>query len=187
MSVYHMVIYNLFFYSFCGWIIEELYSLYSVKYLRKDNFLIGPIKPMYGICCTLLLYLYQNFRINSIFLFCLCFIVPTSIEYITGIVFKIYFHKKYWDYSNLKDNYKGVICLRFSIYWTVLLYILINFIHNYIKDIYYYFDDYFYLILITAFLLFCTDFILSLIKIERYRKNFVNIFRTNQLYYKKVE
>lgn len=177
MPVYHMIIYNLIFYSFCGFIIEEMYSLYSVGHLRYDNFLIGPIKPMYGICCSILLYLNDNFNIGPILMLFLCFVIPSIIEYLTGIIFKKYFYKKYWDYSNLKDNYKGVICLRFSIYWTILLYILIYFLHQYIRNIYYYLDDYFYTILLISALLFCVDFILSMIKIEKYRRKAGSLFR----------
>ncbi|WP_236877008.1 putative ABC transporter permease [Clostridioides difficile] len=33
---------------------------------------------------------------------------------------KVYFNKVYWDYSDYKYNSRGIVCLKFSVYWTIL-------------------------------------------------------------------
>lgn len=69
---------------------------------------------------TILIFLRNIVKVNDILLIIMCFIVPTIIEYITGIIMKIRFQKKYWDYSKIPFNLYGLVCLRFSIYWAVL-------------------------------------------------------------------
>ena len=48
-----------------------------------------------------------------------------------GICFKT----KYWDYSHLKFNFQGRICLKNSIYWGILGVIFIKWIHPFVSDI----------------------------------------------------
>ena len=48
------------------------------------------------------------------------FIVPTLVEYISGYMLEKYFGKSYWDYKDIKYNFQGIICLRFSLAWIAL-------------------------------------------------------------------
>jgi uncharacterized membrane protein len=64
----------------------------------------------------------------------LCFIIPTTVEYLTGVIMRTYFNKNYWDYSKIKYNFQGIICIKFSIYWTILTFIGINYFQVYIVD-----------------------------------------------------
>lgn len=50
----------------------------------------------------------------------------TLVELSAGIILNIKQGKKIWDYSSLAFNYKGQICLRYSIYWVIISYFLIN-------------------------------------------------------------
>ena len=107
-------------YSFLGWILEEVYCYVLRGRFKIDGFLYGPFKPMYGTAMTILIFLRNIVKVNDILLIIMCFIVPTIIEYITGIIMKIRFQKKYWDYSKIPFNLYGLVCLKFSIYWAVL-------------------------------------------------------------------
>lgn len=64
--------------------------------------------------------------------------VVTTIELIFGLIDINYLHLNMWDYSNMPLNYKGIICLPFSIIWCFLsgIGIIIADINNY------YFLDY---------------------------------------------
>ncbi len=108
--------------SFLGWIIETIFrSIIEEKKLINPGFLKGPYLPIYGFGgITLFIlskYLIGEHIIYSIFAF---FISLTFIELITGLIFENYFKIKLWDYSKQIFNYKGIICLEFSLYWTFL-------------------------------------------------------------------
>ena len=47
-------------------------------------------------------------------------IYATMLEFVVGLLDRIYFHQQMWDYSEEFLNFQGVICLRFSIYWCLL-------------------------------------------------------------------
>lgn len=107
-------------YSFLGWILEEVYYYVINRNFKKDGFLYSPFKPMYGFTMSILVFFMNIVHINWIILIILFFVVPTIIEYISGELMIKRFNKKYWDYSNNRFNHKGVICIKFSIYWGVL-------------------------------------------------------------------
>lgn len=46
--------------------------------------------------------------------------VITIIELFFGLYFNLYLHKNVWDYSTHFINYKGQICLSFSVIWFFL-------------------------------------------------------------------
>ena len=96
----------------------------------------GPFKPMYGIASTILILYNQILDIDGIPLILLCFLIPTTVEYISGYMLKHIFNKIYWDYSNLKYNIHGFVTLKFSLYWTVLSFIGIYFLQPAVYNIY---------------------------------------------------
>ena len=80
-------------YSFLGWVLEEVYCYIIRGRFKDDGFLYGPFKPMYGTAMTILIFLRNIVKVNDVLLIIMCFIVPTVIEYITGIIMKIRFKK----------------------------------------------------------------------------------------------
>lgn len=46
--------------------------------------------------------------------------IITSMELIIGISLKMLMLPPMWDYSSMRANYQGVICLPFSLIWVVL-------------------------------------------------------------------
>ncbi|GAB6169858.1 putative ABC transporter permease [Clostridium carnis] len=136
MDTFIFILFNFLLYSFIGWIIENLYSYIITGEFKKDGFMKGPYKPMYGIAFTLLVIVNKYSNINSSLLIVLYFIIPTLIEFISGYLLRRFFNKEYWDYSNLKYNYKGLISLRFSFYWMILSFIGIIFIQPIINAIF---------------------------------------------------
>lgn len=51
----------------------------------------------------------------------------TAIELIFGIIFNIILKKNVWDYSKMPFNFKGQICLLYSLFWIVLGLVFIPF------------------------------------------------------------
>jgi len=48
-----------------------------------------------------------------------CFII-TLLELIFGLIFNLWLGLNIWDYSSLRFNFMGQICLRYSIFWFFL-------------------------------------------------------------------
>lgn len=136
MTIINFSIFNFILYSIIGWLIEGLYSYVVSGNFNKEGFMKGPYKPMYVTAFTLLVLCDKYLDINIELKLILYFIVPTAVEFISGYLLKEVFNKQYWDYSNLKMNYKGLITLRFSIYWFALCYIGLNSVQPIINNIY---------------------------------------------------
>lgn len=164
MNLLVYLVFNFIIYSFIGWLIEEIYAFIVDKRFKKEGFLIGPFKPMYGIAMTLLILYNSALNINGILLLVLCFLIPTTVEYISGYMLKHIFNKVYWDYSNLKYNINGFITLRFSLYWTVLSFIGVNYIQSIFYSIYISAEEFFQLFVIVSIITFTIDFYLTLKK-----------------------
>lgn len=128
--------FNFVLYSLFGWILEEVYSYFAFGFFKEDGFLNVPFKPMYGIAVCLLIMFYYRFEVSNIILLLLCIIIPTLVEYISGYFLKSIFNEVYWSYANMKYNFQALICLRFSIYWTVLSFITVKYFQVYINKIY---------------------------------------------------
>ncbi|WP_379134747.1 putative ABC transporter permease [Paenibacillus sp. sgz500958] len=103
-------------YSFLGWVLEGSYNKYSNGNFRKEGFLKGPFKPMYGFA-PLLLLIGMEIGLPVLLLLLLALIVPSGVEYASGWLLKSLFHKQWWDYSSMPYQLHGHICLRFSVYW----------------------------------------------------------------------
>lgn len=136
MTIINFILFNFILYSLVGWVIEGVYSYIITGNFKKEGFMKGPYKPMYGIAFTILVLCDKYFNFNNIISFIIFLIVPTTVEFISGYLLKEIFNKQYWDYSKLKYNYKGLITLRFSLYWMILCYIGINLLQPIVNNIY---------------------------------------------------
>ena len=149
MKIIFYLLFNFILYSFFGWVIEEIYSFIITGEFKKDGFLNGPFKPMYGIAVTYLIFCNEILDINEFSLILLCFLIPTTVEYISGSALKYIFNRSYWDYSSFKYNLHGFITLKFSLYWTVLSYIGVYFLQ---PVVYFFYKEYEKNLLIGIFL-----------------------------------
>jgi uncharacterized membrane protein len=130
-------IYFLFFiFGFLGWSVEVVYAYYKNKKLINRGFLLGPICPIYGVG-IILIYVAVKFTssiitFNSYFDVIVAFLIVTFIttilEYITGDSLEKLFHTRWWDYSERKFNFKGHICIEFSLIWGLAGTIVVYFI-----------------------------------------------------------
>ncbi|SJZ70274.1 putative ABC transporter permease [Garciella nitratireducens] len=124
-------------YSFIGWIIETTYVSFSKKKFVNRGFLNGPFCPIYGFGALLIihLFIFLNHYFSGIlaksigFKILLAMLLTTILEYITGYILEKIFKCKWWDYSNYFLNLHGRVCIKYSVFWGILSYILIAFIH----------------------------------------------------------
>lgn len=162
------LIFNFILYSFLGWGIEESYSFVITGGLKKDGFLNGPFKPMYGLAFTYLIFCNEILQIDGVPLMILCFLIPTTVEYISGSALKYIFNKSYWDYSNFKYNLHGFVTIKFSIYWTLLSYIGIRFLQ---PAIYFFYKEHKGNLLVGIFLFLIVLIIDLLLTLQKFKEN----------------
>ena len=128
------IIFYFIIYSFLGWCLESIYKTIIFKKPTNSGFLYGPFCPMYGIGAVMMIAL-SELSDNIIIIFLLSFVLFSVWEYIVAVILEKCFKTKYWDYSELKFNIKGRICLKNSIYWGLLGVILIYVIQPIIETL----------------------------------------------------
>ena len=128
LSLYELFAY-FFIYAFFGWIVEVAYHAVTTGKFINRGFLNGPICPIYGVGVTAILLMLGKHidKAWAVALVGLAF--PTAIELVTGFVLEKLFHNKWWDYSDRKFNFKGYICLQFSLLWCLAVVLVIEVVH----------------------------------------------------------
>ena len=106
-------------YSFLGWCLESIYKTIMYKKATNSGFLYGPFCPMYGIAAVLMIII-ADVSNNIFVIFLISFFVFSIWEYLVAVLLEKMFNTKYWDYSNLKFNIQGRVCLKNSVYWGIL-------------------------------------------------------------------
>ena len=119
-----------------GWFLELLYR----RYISKNNperkwinpgFLTGPYLPLYGFALVtafglsyipvLAVKRIGELTVTKTVLIIISIgLVMTFIEYIAGLIFIKRMKIKLWDYSKEWGNIQGIICPKFTMYWTVM-------------------------------------------------------------------
>lgn len=116
-----------FIYSFLGWIMEVTLTLITDKKFVNRGFLLGPCCPIYGCGCILLNLLLHNYTNNILVLFILTMFTCSSLEYITSFLMEKIFKLRWWDYSQMKFNINGRICLETMTPFSILGVLAIKF------------------------------------------------------------
>lgn len=116
-----------FIYSFLGWIMEVTLTLITDKKYVNRGFLLGPCCPIYGCGCILLNLLLHNYTNNILVLFILTMFTCSLLEYITSFLMEKIFKLRWWDYSQMKFNINGRICLETMTPFSILGVLAIKF------------------------------------------------------------
>lgn len=119
------IVFYFILYSFSGWCLESIYKSILERKPVNSGFLYGPLCPMYGIGAIIMIAL-GNLSNNIVILFFMGFFAFSIWEYLVGLILEKLFNTKYWDYSDIKFNIHGRICLKNSIYWGILGVLLIR-------------------------------------------------------------
>ena len=127
------IIFYFMIYSFLGWCLESIYKTIIFKKPTNSGFLYGPFCPMYGIGAILMIWAGQLSN-NPIVIFIMAFLIFSVWEYLVAVIIEKLFKTKYWDYSKLKFNIQGRVCLKNSLYWGILGVLLIYIIQPVINN-----------------------------------------------------
>lgn len=130
-TIFFIIAFIFMLFSMVGWVMELFFRRFvSTKKWINPGFLRGPYLPIYGIgiitlsgFTTILMLFKDNFHSELLFNIIVILgigILMTIVELIGGLIFIRGMKIKLWDYSNRPLNYKGIICLEFSIIWMIL-------------------------------------------------------------------
>lgn len=124
------------FYSFLGWMMETIFASITSKQIVNRGFLTGFFCPLYGFgailtvkCSALIKSYFTNYIAALIACIITSVILVTVLEYITGFVLEKIFNSKWWDYSDISGNIHGYICIKYSLLWGALAFVLVQSVH----------------------------------------------------------
>ena len=106
-----------FIYSFVGWCGEVAMAAVNRHKFVNRGFVSGPLCPIYGAGAVAVAVFLTELEDRLFFLFLGGMIVTTFVEYLTGRLMELIFHKKWWDYSDQKFQLDGYVCLKNSAVW----------------------------------------------------------------------
>lgn len=147
MSNFLVLAFLFFIGSILGWVLELFFRRYfsdvnKEKKWINPGFCVGPYLPIYGfgLCILYLLARLKNYIpistviFKDIIMILIMGISLTILEYIAGYILLKFMNLRLWDYSHQKWNINGIICLTFTIDWTLLSAIYYFLIDPYILD-----------------------------------------------------
>lgn len=131
----NMLFFFFFVYAFLGWCVEVIYAaVHHGKFVNR-GFLNGPVCPIYGIGVTLIVVLLSPLKDHLLLLFVGSVILTSLLEFIAGWVLEKLFKQRWWDYSHVRFNIKGYICLRFSLIWGSACVVIVHLVHPVVEDL----------------------------------------------------
>ena len=122
-------------YSIIGWILELLFSIVELKSIVNRGFLIGPYCPIYGAGCLLLVILLSSYADDPIVLFALSVLICSVLEYVTSWLMEKIFKLRWWDYSNMRFNINGRICLETMVPFGIVGVIVVKYVNPFLLNL----------------------------------------------------
>ena len=129
MASYHVyqLLWIFFVYSFIGWCGEAAMAAVRRHKFVNRGVVSGPLCPVYGAGAAAVAVFLPELHDRLFFLFLGGMIVTTFVEYLTGRLLELIFHRKWWDYSDEKFNLDGYVCLKNSAIWGLCSVLMICF------------------------------------------------------------
>lgn len=157
-------------YAFLGWICEVIFAALEGRSLDR-GMLFGPVCPIYGFAMLAIIFVLYPLKDNVFLLFFGAVFLTTVIELTGGFVLEKIFHERWWDYSDIRFNFHGYICLKFSLLWGIGASLVIGAIHPLIYSVIEKVPSRVgFPILIVVFTIFAVDFVLTVIELIKLPK-----------------
>lgn len=158
-------------YSFFGWCLEVVYQAVEHGVFINRGFLNGPYCPIYGFGVITVIIMLYPLRNNILVLYAGSVLLTTAIELVTGFFLEKIFHQHWWDYSDQLFNFKGYICLKFSLLWGVACLVTIKLIQPSVDAFVDKLPEKPGIILLSVFYIgFASDFIITVMAIMNIKK-----------------
>lgn len=101
-----------FFWGFAGWLVECIDMRIEAGEFQNRGFLHMPFCPIYGVGMAAGSAALNDIKDSYVGLFVFGVLFCSVVEYIVGGILERLFHSKWWDYSHMRFNVKGRVCLR---------------------------------------------------------------------------
>lgn len=158
-------------YSFLGWCMEMVVCYFATRKWVNRGFLIGPVCPIYGWGCLLIILLLNRYLNDPLVLFVMSMVLCSLLEYYTSYLMEKLFKARWWDYSHKKYNINGRICLDNILAFGILGLLMMYFINPFVVDILELVNTKaLNIIAIAIFIVFVIDNIISLKVISGFKK-----------------
>lgn len=131
MSIYSLwdIALMFFIYSFMGWCLEvAFFGVTTGKFVNR-GFLNGPLCPIYGVGGMMVILILLPLKKYVVLLYICSVLITSALELITGLALEKIYHVRWWDYSDRPFNFKGHICLSFSLAWGIACVFVMYVIH----------------------------------------------------------
>lgn len=115
----YQLLWIFFIYSFIGWCGEVVLAAVNRHKFVNRGFVSCPLCPVYGAGAVAVSVFLPELEERLFFLFLGGMIVTAFVEYLTGRLLELIFHKKWWDYSDQKFQLDGYVCLKNSVIWGI--------------------------------------------------------------------
>ena len=173
-------------YGIIGYFLEVITtSLEQKKINLTRGFLVGPIVPIYGVGSLLITLFLSTYKNDLVVLFVMSLVLCSVVEFTTSYIMEKAFKLRWWDYSHMKYNLDGRICLLNAVLFGIggvlvvkyvnnILFIIINSMTSVV------FNILFYILLI----IFITDLVVTLIVMNKLKINtakYLNKDATNKI------
>ena len=116
-------------YSFLGFLLEVAFAR-AVGHPKKDRkcFLLLPLCPVYGLGACLVVGL-SGLSQDPLWIALAGGLTATGAELLMGAFYHFALGVRFWDYSGIRGSLGGLVCPKFSLYWTVLALALVYWVH----------------------------------------------------------
>ncbi|MCR5816500.1 MAG: putative ABC transporter permease [Ruminococcus sp.] len=116
------------FWSFIGWLVEVADMAIEAREFQNRGFLHLPLCPIYGLGILTLNIILKGFSDNYVLLVIVSMLLCTGIELLVGEALQKAFHARWWDYSHMRFNFKGLICLRNTLFFAAAGFVIVTII-----------------------------------------------------------
>lgn len=123
------------FWGIVGWMVEVVDMRIEAGEFQNRGFLHMPLCPIYGVGMAAGAMALQNVRDSYLILFVFGVVFCSVIEYIVGGIMEKLFHSKWWDYSHMRYNIKGRVCLRNAVLFGFGAIVVFHFVEPLVEEV----------------------------------------------------
>ena len=118
------------FYSFGGYLLEKAFAFLTAAPLQvRKCLLLLPLCPVYGLGMLAVLVLPAPFTDTVWALGIWGALAVTAVEFAVHWLYEKLLGVRFWDYSPVKGDVAGRVCLPFTAIWGVLVVLTVRFVH----------------------------------------------------------
>ena len=116
-----LMLWTFWTYSFFGYLLEKGYAAATHGSQRaRKGFLLLPMCPVYGLGALAVLALPPALTDGFWSLALWGGLAATAVEYAVHLAYDRLLGVRFWDYSHVRGNLRGRVCLPFTLAWSLL-------------------------------------------------------------------